>query len=155
MLRKVSIDGVFILILYSLLLVLFVQFQLSLKFRGVIEMMIGVGIAGVAYLIKKESLITLFFYLFSGLLLLVNYFTLLVRSIELFYPDRAVVWVDGIKHQVMDVSWMYALVISLGLSILTLLLYHKRLKLSPDMEKICTYVFILVVGVVSLYKGIV
>ena len=99
-------------------------------------------IALLSFFSQNQTLPTILFYTLVLIMLYTNFFTLAAWLVNSIYPDRGWVEVDGKKHRIMDMSWVWCVLCGLVFSPICLFVYHKVVIRNRAVEIIVTTIFI-------------
>jgi hypothetical protein len=124
--------------------------QTGLKEKPQWGMLLFALITLVFFFAKQNSIATILFYILFGTMLFINYFMLTNWSIGIINPDRGYVIVDGIKRRVMDMTWIWAVLVGFFLAPLSLFFYHKIKKRNRQLEISMTVLFLLVTAFIYI-----
>jgi len=110
------------------------------------------GLLTLGTLLAKQTFITSIpFYILLGVMLYVNIFILTSLTVNIISPDNDwVVDTNGERHKVMQMNWIWGVLTGLSLSLLTILLYHKKVKRNKILEISLTTIFIILTAIVYI-----
>ena len=118
--------------------------QTHLKNNPQLFMLIFGGLTLTSFITKQNIITTWLFYILIGTMLYINYFMLTNLIIDLVNPDRGWVEFEGERHRVMDMSWIWGVILGFILSPLTIILYHREKVRNRSIE----------IGVTSLFLAL-
>ena len=124
--------------------------QTHLKSKPQILMLIFGALTLASFIIKQKMISTWLFYILIGTMLYINYFMLTNLIIDLLNPDRGWVEFEGERHRVMDMSWIWGVILGFLLSPLTIILYHKSKVRNRSIEIGITTLFLVITIVIYI-----
>lgn len=136
--------NVIIGLIFAVLLIGTGIMQTHLKNEALIFMLIFGVLTFISFIIKQKSISTLLFYILTGAILYINYFMLTDLIIDLINPNRGWVEFEGERHRVMDLSWIWGVIMGFIFSPLTLILYHRTKIRDRKIEIGATVVFLII-----------
>lgn len=116
----------------------------QLKILPQIQMLILSLFTLLAFFSKNQTLPTILFYTLLTIMLYINYFMLTTWLIDMIYPDRGWVDIDGEKRKIMDMSWLWSVLVGFVFSVITLYVYHTANVRNRALEILMATIFILI-----------
>ena len=91
------------------------------------------------------------FYILLGTMFHINIFILTNHIVNIISPDDGwIVDTNGEKHWLMQMNWIWGILVGLVLSPLTIALYHKKVKRNKILEISLTTVFIILTAIIYI-----
>jgi hypothetical protein len=100
---------------------------------------------------KQPFKISIPFYILLGLMLYINIFILTTLIVNKINPDDG--WFiesNGERHRVMQMNWVWGVLLGVIFSPLTTILYHKKIQRNKVLEVSLTTIFIVVTAIIYI-----
>ena len=100
---------------------------------------------------KQPSKISIPFYILLGLMFYINIFIMTNLIVNKINPDDG--WFDdsnGERHRVMQMNWVWGVLLGFIFSPLTIVLYHKKIHRNKVLEILLTTIFIVVTAIIYI-----
>ena len=127
-------------------------FLTDLKRNPVLFVSLFAGITLASFFIKQNTISTTLFYILSGVMLFVDYVFLICWIIGIIDPNKGTVLFSDKREHVMDMTWIWGVVLGLLLTPLTLAMYNKSKRRNRKLEIAVTAIFFIVTAIIWLYK---
>jgi hypothetical protein len=125
--------------------------QTQLKSSPQVFMLLFAIITLGSFFIKHQYKNSILFYILLGAMVYINIFNLTNYFVSTINPDNNIfVDYNGQKHQVMQMNWIWGVIVGCILSPLAIIFYDKKIQRNKLIEIIFTAVFIIMTAIIFI-----